>query len=201
MGFRLEAVAVWITYKLFAFLPIDAASALGGWIGRTIGYHLPVTRHARRNLTRVFPAWSDSEREAVIKRMWDNVGRTVGEYPHIPELTYGPGARVEIEGMEHNACGGTHVASTGVIGSILLRRTEKVKQGIRVEFCCGLRAIAAARRDFDLLRQTGSLLSVGAPDVPSRVEKLLQDAKAAAKELKVLKKAAEPAPRMHNPER
>jgi KDO2-lipid IV(A) lauroyltransferase len=103
LGFRLEAVAVWIAYKMFATLPIDAASAFGGWIGRTIGYRLPVTRHARRNLTRVFPDWSEAEREAVILRMWDNIGRTVGEYPHIPELTYGPGMRVEIEGMEHFA--------------------------------------------------------------------------------------------------
>lgn len=103
LAFRGEAVIVWIVFRIFALLPLDAASAFGGWIGRTIGYHLPVTRHARRNLTRFFPDWSDEEREAVIRRMWDNIGRTAGEYPHIPELTYGPGGRVEIDGMEHFA--------------------------------------------------------------------------------------------------
>jgi alanyl-tRNA synthetase len=124
-----------------------------------------------------------------------------GELRKLPERE-GPMRIVEIEGIEHNACGGTHVASTGAIGAILLRKTEKVKQGTRVEFCCGVRAVAAARRDFDLLRQTGSLLSVGAPDVPGRVEKLLQDAKAAAKELKSLKRAVEPPMQgMHTPER
>ncbi|QMV17810.1 alanyl-tRNA editing protein [Granulicella sp. 5B5] len=138
------------------------------------------------------PRWvSRDEAEAMLAR---------GDLRKLPERE-GPMRIVEIEGIEHNACGGTHVASTGAIGSILLRRTEKVKQGTRVEFCCGQRAIAAARRDFDLLRQTGALLSVGAPDVPNRVEKLLQDAKASAKELKALKKAAEAAPGMHNPER
>ena len=138
------------------------------------------------------PRWvARDEAEAMLAR---------GDLRKLPERE-GPMRIVEIEGIEHNACGGTHVASTGVIGSILLRRTEKVKQGTRVEFCCGLRAVVAARRDFDLLRQAGALLSVGAPDVPSRVEKLLQDAKAAAKELKALKKAAEPALGMHNPER
>jgi KDO2-lipid IV(A) lauroyltransferase len=96
LEFRLEAVAVWIIFRIFAILPIDTASAVGGWIGRTVGYHLPVTRHARRNLTRFFPDWSDGEREAVLLRMWDNIGRTAGEYPHLPELTYGPGGRVEI---------------------------------------------------------------------------------------------------------
>jgi alanyl-tRNA synthetase len=114
----------------------------------------------------------------------------------------GPMRIVEIEGIEHNACGGTHVASTGAIGSILIRRTEKVKQGTRIEFCCGLRAVKAAHRDFELLRQTGALLTVGAQDVPSRVEKLLADSKAAAKELKSLRKAAEQAVQgMHTPER
>jgi KDO2-lipid IV(A) lauroyltransferase len=101
VGFRLEAVAVWIVFHLFRILPIDAASAVGGWIGRTIGYRLPVTRHARRNLVRVFPDWSVDEREACIVRMWDNLGRTAGEYPHISEVTFGPGCRTETVGIEH----------------------------------------------------------------------------------------------------
>lgn len=138
------------------------------------------------------PRWvARDEAEAMLAR---------GDLRKLPERE-GPMRIVEIVGIEHNACGGTHVASTGAIGSILLRRTEKVKQGIRVEFVCGLRAIAAARRDFELLRQAGALLSVGAPDVPNRVEKLLQDAKASAKELKALKKSAEAVPGMHNPGR
>jgi alanyl-tRNA synthetase len=127
------------------------------------------------------PRWVvRAEAEAMLAR---------GDLRKLPERE-GPMRIVEIEGIEHNACGGTHVASTGAIGSILLRRTEKVKQGTRIEFCCGLRAVAAARRDFDLLRQSSALLSVGAPDVPTRIEKLLQDTKAAAKELKALKKQA-----------
>ncbi|MDR3435903.1 lysophospholipid acyltransferase family protein [Telmatospirillum sp.] len=101
MLFRLEAIAVWVLYRFFEALPIDAASAVGGMIGRVIGTRLPVTQHARRNLARIFPDWSEAERQAVIVRMWDNIGRTAGEYPHIPELTFGPGQRVEIEGMEH----------------------------------------------------------------------------------------------------
>ena len=48
---------------------------------------------------------------------------------------------VEIADFDLCACGGTHVSGTGQIGSILLRKTEKVKQGWRVEFVCGLRAV------------------------------------------------------------
>lgn len=131
------------------------------------------------------PRWvTRDEAEAMLAR---------GDLRKLPERE-GPMRLVEIAGMEHNACGGTHVASTGAIGSLLLRKTEKVKQGTRVEFVCGLRAVAAARRDFDLLRQTGAVLSVGAPDVPNRVEKLLADNKAAAKELKALQKQKEALP-------
>ena len=49
---------------------------------------------------------------------------------------------IDIRDFDLNACGGTHVRSTGQIGGILLRKTEKVKQGVRVEFVCGLRAVS-----------------------------------------------------------
>jgi KDO2-lipid IV(A) lauroyltransferase len=101
LGFRLEAAAVWVVFHFFKLMPIDLASAIGGWIGRAVGYRLPVTRRARRNLQRFFPEWSDAEREACLLRMWDNLGRTAGEYPHIDEVGYGPGQRVEIVGQEH----------------------------------------------------------------------------------------------------
>jgi alanyl-tRNA synthetase len=106
-----------------------------------------------------------------------------GELRKLPERE-GPMRIVEMEGVELNACGGTHVGSTGAIGGLMVRRVEKVKQGWRVEFCCGLRAVRMARRDFEVLGGVARTLSVGAVDVPGRVEKLLGDVKAAAKELK-----------------
>jgi alanyl-tRNA synthetase len=95
---------------------------------------------------------------------------------------------VEMEGVEYNACGGTHVRSTGAIGGLLVRRVEKVKQGQRVEFCCGLRAVRAAGKDYARLRELGALLSVGPADLAVRVAGLIEDKKAAAKELKRLQK-------------
>lgn len=93
---------------------------------------------------------------------------------------------VQIQGIEFNACGGTHVGNTGAIGAITLRRVEKVKQGFRVEFCCGLRAVRMARKDYVLLDAIGRGLSVAPVDVPGRVEKLLEEKKAQAKEIKRL---------------
>jgi alanyl-tRNA synthetase len=123
---------------------------------------------------------SREEAEAMLER---------GELRKLPERE-GPMRIVEMEGVEFNACGGTHVGSTGAIGGVMVRRLEKVKQGWRVEFCCGLRGVRAARRDFVLLRDVAGMLSVGTPDVPDRVTRLLEERKAAAKELKAAMKAA-----------
>ena len=110
-----------------------------------------------------------------------------GDLRKLPPLE-GPFRIVQMQGIEFNACGGTHVQTTGAIGSILLRRVEKVRQGWRVEFVCGLRAVRSARRDYTLLDTVARTLTVSRADVPSRVEKILEDRKASAKEIKNLTK-------------
>ena len=94
---------------------------------------------------------------------------------------------IEIADCDLNACGGTHVKSTGQIGGLLLRGTEKVSRGVRIEFVCGLRAVKAARRDFAILTETGALLSSGAADLPALVSRMQTDAKAAARERQKLR--------------
>jgi alanyl-tRNA synthetase len=88
---------------------------------------------------------------------------------------------IEIRGHDLTACGGTHVGRTGEIGSILLRKTEKVKQGMRVEFVCGARAVAAARKDFETLTSAAALFSSYLYDVPEQIRKTLDEAKSAGK--------------------
>jgi alanyl-tRNA synthetase len=82
---------------------------------------------------------------------------------------------IEIEGFDRQPCGGTHVARTGQIGMILLRKLEKVKTNWRVEFVCGNRALRAARSDATLLGEAGRLLSCGAADVPAMVSRALEE--------------------------
>ena len=45
---------------------------------------------------------------------------------------------IDIHDFDLSACGGTHVNQTGQIAGILLRKTEKARQGYRVEFVAGL---------------------------------------------------------------
>src|SRR5271157_734746 len=88
---------------------------------------------------------------------------------------------IDIRDFDLNACGGTHVASTGQIGAILLRKTEKVKQGVRVEFVCGLRAVATARRDFQTLTETASLFSSHIWELPQQARKMIEEIKSGQK--------------------
>src|SRR5690606_11309158 len=69
----------------------------------------------------------------------------------------GPLRVVTIAGLDRSACGGTHVARTGEIGPILLRRLERVRKATRVEFVCGRRATRRARADYDALARLGGL--------------------------------------------
>jgi alanyl-tRNA synthetase len=82
---------------------------------------------------------------------------------------------IDIRDWDLSACGGTHVAQTGQIASVLLRKAEKVRQGWRVEFVAGQRAVATARRDFTALTETAALFSAHIYDVPQQAQKSLDE--------------------------
>jgi alanyl-tRNA synthetase len=88
---------------------------------------------------------------------------------------------VSIEGMDRSACGGTHVRATGEIGGILIRKLEKVRQSVRVEFVCGRRAIARARADYEALNRIAQLFSASLDEAPGMVATQLETARAADK--------------------
>src|SRR6202521_4528820 len=71
----------------------------------------------------------------------------------------------------------TASVSSGQIGSILLRKTEKVRQGTRVEFVCGGRAVRMARRDYSALSEAAALFSAKLWDVPEQIRKSVEESK------------------------
>jgi KDO2-lipid IV(A) lauroyltransferase len=83
---RLEGVGARLLFRLFKALPLDAASALGGFIARSIGPRLGVTRRARRNLRRALPELGAAAETRILRQMWDNLGRVVAEYPHLTRI-------------------------------------------------------------------------------------------------------------------
>lgn len=88
---------------------------------------------------------------------------------------------IDVHDFDLTACGGTHVSATGQIGSILLRKTEKTRQGWRVEFVCGKRGVGTARHDYSVLAESGGLLSSHIWDIPQQLRKLQEEARAARK--------------------
>jgi len=83
----------------------------------------------------------------------------------------GPIRIVTIAGLDRSACGGTHVRATGEIGPILIRKVERVKKLVRLEFLCGGRAVARARADFEILSELTGPASAGIDDLPALIEK------------------------------
>ncbi len=78
---------------------------------------------------------------------------------------------VEVEGFDRSACGGTHVRRTGEIGLITIRRWERFKGGVRVEFLCGWRALRDYRWKNALVRDLAGWFSVKDQEVLEAVER------------------------------
>ncbi|TMJ13097.1 MAG: alanyl-tRNA editing protein [Bacillati bacterium ANGP1] len=80
---------------------------------------------------------------------------------------------VDVEEFDRSACGGTHVRRTGEIGAVRLRRWERFKGGMRVEFLCGWRALRDSRWKNALVRDLAVKLSVKDQEVAEAVERLM----------------------------
>jgi len=101
-AYRFEAWGAGLLFAILGSLPLDAASALGGALARRIGPRLGVSNRARRNLHAALPQLSAPQIEAIVRGMWDNLGRVAAEYPHLRHIrVFGPGNRVETRGLEH----------------------------------------------------------------------------------------------------
>ncbi len=88
------------------------------------------------------------------------------------------------EPLDRDACCGTHVATTGEIGLLVLLGAEKGKKGeTRVTFVCGARAVAAVRARLDALERASRATAAGFSELPARVEGLIEDAKSLKKAL------------------
>ena len=110
------------------------------------------------------PAIEAAANEAV----WKNLPMHIW-YPapaELPNLGYRtkkalpwPVRIVEVPGYDKCACCGVHVAATGEIGPIKLLSVIKFHQGVRMEMCCGKRALSLLTAAFDQNRQVSQAFS------------------------------------------
>ncbi|HEV2560886.1 MAG TPA: lysophospholipid acyltransferase family protein [Rhizomicrobium sp.] len=96
-----EAALFFAFMGFFRVLGVDAASALGGFMGREIFYRTGTMTRARNNLRAAFPEKTAIEIEAIIREMCDNLGRTTAEYAHLDKFRMtGRNPRLQIANIE-----------------------------------------------------------------------------------------------------
>lgn len=100
---RIEAAAARAALRVLRALGPARASDLAGAVARTVGPLLPPSRIADTNLRLALPELDAAARRRIVRGVWDNLGRTAGEFPHLGRLAVdaasGPGWRAE--GVEH----------------------------------------------------------------------------------------------------
>lgn len=138
----LEAALLYMLHAVLKALPIDVASAVGGFVARAIGPRLGLSRRARKHIARVFPDLDAAAIERLVREMWDNLGRLAAELPHLPRIKVfdtdrlpGP-SRVDVRGLEHidnaRARGRPIIFITAHIGNWEIGPLVTVRHGLPV---------------------------------------------------------------------
>lgn len=108
---RRKRIGDWVVYRIATLLlqvikalGPDRASNVGGAFSRVLGPRLSVSNIARANLQMAFPEKTAAEREKILRGVWDNLGRTACEYPHMDqiydyEIEWLDPRRVEVSGI------------------------------------------------------------------------------------------------------
>lgn len=92
---RLEALAFDLFVGLIRLMPVDAVSAFGGWLVKTIGPLTSTQRVVERNLSLVFPDMAPEARARLIADQWESLGRFFFEHPILDRIIADP-SRIEI---------------------------------------------------------------------------------------------------------
>jgi alanyl-tRNA synthetase len=107
------------------------------------------------------------------------------------EEKYGDDVRVVSFGpFSTELCGGTHAGATGDVGLIKIISEQGIASGVRrIEALTGLGALRHIRRQEHAFGEVARLLKTAPADVPSRVEKLIEERRAAQREIDQLRQA------------
>ncbi|MCX8207017.1 MAG: alanine--tRNA ligase [Methanothrix sp.] len=101
-----------------------------------------------------------------------------------------PGREIRVVrvGSDIEACAGTHVTNTGMIGPIKILRTERVQDGVeRIEFAAGEAAVQRIQERDDILAESASILRVPIEQLPRTVSRFFEEWKDQQKEIEHLK--------------
>lgn len=83
LRYLIEAFFAHLLIFIFWVLPPAAGSAVGGMILGVLGPRMGATKTARKNLKRALPGKDEAAYDAIIRGMWNNLGRVIAEYAHL----------------------------------------------------------------------------------------------------------------------
>lgn len=96
---------------------------------------------------------------------------------------------VEVDKYDFSACGGTHPQTTGSVGIIKIRKWEKNKGNVRVEFVCGARALKDYSWKNQQINKVANMLSVRDFEAEDTITRIFQENKELNKTIKSFKKS------------
>ena len=172
-----------LSQAFLAVLGADTLSSRLGEDGGTLDFDLASLRwedveRVEAEANRV--VWEDRQ---VASRLVDSAD--LGRFAlRRPPKVEGLVRLVEVVDWDVSPCGGTHCTRTGEIGLIKVRRWEKVKGGVRVEFVCGDRALRDYQRRVRLMVEAGLRRDTGDGEVIGVLERAAAERDELRKEVK-----------------
>ena len=97
----IEGVGLLLIFIFLRILPLNISSFLMGKLASLIGPKLGVTKKAYNNIKNVMPEKSENEIKKIIKDMWENLGKVVGEYPHLSKLDPEKNNKIQVYGKKN----------------------------------------------------------------------------------------------------
>src|SRR5215213_1696910 len=102
----LVGLVVLLLFTAIRLLPTKFAIGFGGSIARLLGYIVPRSSIALKQIAAAFPKKTAAEHKAILLECWDNLGRTCVEYCHLDriwdyDLVAQDEGHIEVRGVEH----------------------------------------------------------------------------------------------------
>lgn len=161
------------------------------WARLDISHYKRITEEELREIERLANRVVMENRKVT----WEWLPRTEAEMKYGFRLYQGgvvPGRVIrvlKIEDWDVQACGGTHLPNTGLIGPIKILRTERIQDGVeRIIFAAGEAAINWMQETERLLKRTAEIFRVPPEKVPETAERFFNEWKEARKEVEKLRK-------------
>jgi len=176
-------------------------NALGSWVwqnsafkeetyGRLdITHHSTLTREEVKKIERM-ANWVIRENHPVIIKTYDRGDAEQQFSFRIYQGGIVPTSNVRIvniNGWDIEACGGTHVKSTGEIGLVKIVKSERIQDGVvRLEFVAGEAAVSYMQQLDSQLASIAQALGSSREKVVESFDKAVQDAEATKKKLRAM---------------